>query len=108
MHFGLDVRSAMKKQEIKTKVANKLLEEIFFETRDFQEFFKLELEPYKISEMQHQIELEKIQLEREKLKREFQLEKLKLDGQEREKEREERAKEHEENFELRNSIYSTR
>lgn len=39
MHFGLDVKSPMKKQEIKTKVANKLIEEKVFETRDFQEIF---------------------------------------------------------------------
>lgn len=42
MHFGLDIKSAMKNQEIKTKVANNRGN--FFETRDFQKFFKLELE----------------------------------------------------------------
>lgn len=105
MRFGLDVRSPMKNQEIKTKVTNKLIEEKIFETRDFQEIFRLELETYKMSEMQYQVELEKIQLEREKLEREnrereskFELEKL--DRQEREKEREEREKERELNFEL--------
>lgn len=95
MHFDLNVTSSIKKQEIKTKVANKLIKEIFFETCDFQEIFKLELEPYKMSEMQHQVELAKIRIEREKLEREyrererkFELEKLNLVRQERKEERE--------------------
>lgn len=71
-----------------------------FEIRDFQKMFKLELKPYNMSIMQHQIELIKIQLEREKLEREFELEKLKLVRQEREREREEQAKERELNFAL--------
>lgn len=46
MHFGLDVISSMKKQEITIKVANKLVEENIFET---QNIIKLELGPYKMS-----------------------------------------------------------
>lgn len=57
----------MKKQEIKIKVENKLIEENVFETHDFQKTFKLELETYKMSEMQSQVGLEKIQVERKKL-----------------------------------------
>lgn len=41
MHFGLDIKSSTKKQEIKAKLANKLIEENIFETRDFQNFFKI-------------------------------------------------------------------
>lgn len=83
------IASSMKKQEIKIKVANKLVEENIFET---QEIIKLELEPYKMSEMQYEVKL-KIQLVQEKFEKEdrererkFELEKL--DRQEREKERE--------------------
>lgn len=38
MHFGLDIKSSMKRQEIKAKFANKLIVEKFFETRDFDIF----------------------------------------------------------------------
>lgn len=92
VHFGLDIKSSIKNQEIKTKVANnrgkKNVRLVIFRI-----FLKLELETYKMSEMQYQVEVEKIQLERRKLEREdrererkFELEKL--DRHEREKERE--------------------
>ena len=90
LHFGLDVKSSQRKQDIKIKVANKLVEENIFEKYDLPEYtVKSELGSYKMAEYQFQLELEKMRLEREKLERE-----------ERERDREREERERERKFEL--------
>ena len=58
LHLGLDVKSSQKKQDIRIKVANKLVEENIFGKYDLPEYtVKSELESYKMSEFQYQVEL---------------------------------------------------
>ena len=86
LHFGLEVKTNMKKQEIKTVVAKKLLSENIFTTYDFPK-----LEPSGMSELEFRLAMEKLKFEREERERE---------REEKERERQEREKEREREREL--------
>ena len=58
LHFGLEVKTSMKKQEIRTVVAKKLLAENIFTTYDFPK-----LEPSGMSELEFQLAMEKLKFE---------------------------------------------
>jgi hypothetical protein len=58
LHLGLEVESSMKKQEIRTLVAKKLLAENIFTTYDFSK-----LEPSGMSELEFQLAIEKLKFE---------------------------------------------
>ena len=77
-HLGFEVKSSMKKQEIRTVVAKKLLAENIFTTYDFPP-----LEQSGMSELEYKLAMEKLRLESEEKERE---------RKEREKEREERER----------------
>lgn len=55
VHFGLETKSSIRKQEIKVKVAKKLVQENIFETYDFA---KQTFEPAKMAEFEFQFEFE--------------------------------------------------
>ena len=74
LHLGLEVKTSMKKQEIKIVVAKKLLSENIFTTYDFPK-----LEPSGMSELEFRLAMEKLKFEREEKERE---------REERERERE--------------------
>ena len=88
LHFGLEVKSSMKKQEIKTVVAKKLLSENIFTTYDFPK-----LEPSGMSELEFRLAMEKLKFEREE--REREREEKERERQEREKKRERELREKE-------------
>jgi hypothetical protein len=94
LHFGLEVKSNMKKQEIMTLVAKKLLAENIFTTYDFPK-----LEPSGMSELEFQLAMEKLKFEsqeRDRQEREKEGEREREEREkEREREREEREKERE-------------
>jgi hypothetical protein len=83
LHFGLEVKSRMKKQEIRTLVAKKLLAENIFTTYDFSK-----LEPSGMSELEFQLAMENLKFESQEQNRQER-------EKEREREREEREKERE-------------
>jgi hypothetical protein len=66
LHFGLKVKSSMKKQEIRTLVVKNLLAENIFTTYEFPK-----LEPSGMSELEFQLAMEKLKFEsQENVKRE--------------------------------------
>ena len=86
LHFGLEVKTSMKKQEIRTVVAKKLVAEKIFTTYEFPK-----LEQSGMSQLEFQLAMEKLNFEREERERE---------SQEREKEREREFQEKEREREL--------
>ena len=90
LHFGLDVKSSMKKQEIRTLVAKKLLAENIFTTYEFPK-----LEPSGMSELEFQLAMEKLKFESQERDRQEREKEREREREEREKEREEREKERE-------------
>ena len=90
-HFGLGVKSSMRKQEIRNTVAKKFLDEGIFETYDLAEEVEHLKLGGKMSEYEFQLQLEKMKLEREREKEKLQFERER--AQEKlqfEREREER------------------
>ena len=90
LHFGLDVKSSMKKQEIRTLVAKKLLAENIFTTYEFPK-----LEPSGMSELEFQLAMEKLKFESQERDRQEREKEREREREEREKEREERERERE-------------
>jgi hypothetical protein len=97
LHLGLEVKTSMKKQEIKIVVAEKLLSENIFTTYELQK-----LEQSGMSELEFKLAMEKIKFEsqeRDRQEREKEREREEREKErvceEREKEREEREKERE-------------
>jgi hypothetical protein len=86
LHFGLEVKSSMKKQEIRTVVARKLLAENIFTTYELPK-----LEQSGMSELEFQLAMEKLKFESQERERE-----------EREKERERECEEREKKNEKEN------
>ena len=84
-HLGLEVKSSMKKQEIRNVVVKKLLAENIFTTYDFPK-----LEQSGMSELEYQLAMEKLRLEREEREKEREREE-----REKEREREERERKNE-------------
>ena len=85
LHFGLEVRTSMKKQEIRTVVAKKLLAEEIFTTYDFPK-----LEQSGMSELEFKLAMEKLKFESQEREREGEREQ-----QEKERERQERERKNE-------------
>ena len=106
LHFGLEVKTTMKKQEIRTVVAKKLMAENIFTSYEFPK-----LEPSGISEFEFRLAMEKLkfesqerererELEREKIERELEREKMKVEYEMKERENEMKERESQRQFEL--------
>ena len=85
LHFGLEVKTSMKKQDIRTVVAKKLLAEEIFTTYDFPK-----LEQSGMSELEFKLAMEKLKFESQEREREREREQ-----QEKERERQERERKNE-------------